>query len=559
MKRSLAKASVGLLVIMMAMSAMPIVTAAIPGAIWTTDVNGVPVNQNLYANKCDVYLNGGPGPNAPPWAAGLPDGDYYFQVTDPSGSVLLSTDDISERAFRVTGGVITQYLGTTHGFNVVGPPEIVVQLCPFDDTPNPGGEYKVWATLQSDYSPGQGKFGFLPSESKTDNFKVGPVGIPPVAVCPGPITEYEGNPVTFDGSGSYDPDGTIVSWAWDFDILVDSDGDGDPANDADATESIATWTYYDDYFTHAKLTVTDDDGLSSYCLVPVTILNVEPTLEFEGAFIEFELSLRVAGEKWHNVELKVYKNYDPDTGTYESEIGVLEVERWPGPPDQNPSSGGSIPVSIDVSGQDTYTAVVTYDPFEDQGDAILGDQPINGQLWGDNPTWLIFTFPDGTKCRLFHNFNVIQSEDVGPSHATEGAKDHWLFYDPWIVPLNISAAAGVPIKFVATATDPGTDDLTFTWDWGDGSMDSNTHLYDPIRGPDPAYPPGSPYEPYGAPWDPWYTTYVGQTPPIVVTDTAYHAYGAAGTYTVTVTVTDDDGGTASYSFDITVSDSLVCP
>ncbi len=65
----------------------------ISGAIFTTDVTGTEVNANQYAAKPDVYLNGGPGLNAPIGAAGLsPDGTYVFQVTDPSGKVLLSQD-----------------------------------------------------------------------------------------------------------------------------------------------------------------------------------------------------------------------------------------------------------------------------------------------------------------------------------------------------------------------------------------------------------------------------------------------------------------------------------
>jgi len=63
------------------------------GAIFTTDTNGTFVNANVYDDPTDVYLNGGPRANAPCTAAGLPDGDYYFQVTDPSGTVLLSADD----------------------------------------------------------------------------------------------------------------------------------------------------------------------------------------------------------------------------------------------------------------------------------------------------------------------------------------------------------------------------------------------------------------------------------------------------------------------------------
>ena len=56
---------------------------------------------------------------------------------------------------------------------------ITVQLMPYLDTPNPGGVYKVWATPVAQLlgDPNKvdsgGRFhGFVPSYSKTDNFKV---------------------------------------------------------------------------------------------------------------------------------------------------------------------------------------------------------------------------------------------------------------------------------------------------------------------------------------------------------------------------------------------------
>ncbi len=49
-----------------------------------------------------------------------------------------------------------------------------MQLAPFNPTPNPGGEYKVWVTKVSDFdvTMTKGSFGFIQSKSKTDNFKV---------------------------------------------------------------------------------------------------------------------------------------------------------------------------------------------------------------------------------------------------------------------------------------------------------------------------------------------------------------------------------------------------
>jgi len=190
------------------------------GAIFTTTEDGSIVNENVrYEAKEDVYLDGGPGPNAPPTAAGLPEGDYYFQVTDPSGKDLLSTDHISCRKVHVNefGVIDFVYSGTNYikykgdwipvpcqhnqGIDVdhseLG--AITVQLYPYDDTPNKGGVYKAWMTPVENYAgdedltcSGKGPcnvngenyepgnyHGFIPAASKTDNYKVKARFIPP--------------------------------------------------------------------------------------------------------------------------------------------------------------------------------------------------------------------------------------------------------------------------------------------------------------------------------------------------------------------------------------------
>lgn len=55
-----------------------------------------------------MYLNGGPqNANGP----GLPEGLYYFQVTDPSGGTLLSTDNAVCRQLQVVGGAVAGAAG----------------------------------------------------------------------------------------------------------------------------------------------------------------------------------------------------------------------------------------------------------------------------------------------------------------------------------------------------------------------------------------------------------------------------------------------------------------
>jgi hypothetical protein len=168
--------------------------AAPSGAIFTTTANGSRVNANLYSSKCEVYLDGGPGVGAPASAAGLPDGQYYFQVTDPSGKHLLSSDVVSNRRFQVANGVIVAYTGLGGPVHPIGydqdHPELAAitirvanATCPADflDSPNGGGVYKVWVTPVADFAGNPDNIdldcgnacyhGFLPSKSKTDNFK----------------------------------------------------------------------------------------------------------------------------------------------------------------------------------------------------------------------------------------------------------------------------------------------------------------------------------------------------------------------------------------------------
>lgn len=228
------------------------------GAIFTTTWDGSIVNENVrYQDKKEVYLDGGPPPNAPQTAAGLPDGLYVFQVTDPSGAYLLSEDPSKCRIVRVQDGVIVQLVPPSslgmglsdtydppgpagpfpchiqdeppgpgpsgrHDTNTDadhGPPAIVVQLMPFRNTPNPGGVYKAWVTPIQDYLvkdgnlnaiPQQlkvkGKFvGFVPDDGfgpprnavKTDNFKV--KGLPSPMLHVRKVNDRDGNGVIDPG------------------------------------------------------------------------------------------------------------------------------------------------------------------------------------------------------------------------------------------------------------------------------------------------------------------------------------------------------------------------
>jgi PKD repeat protein len=69
-----------------------------------------------------------------------------------------------------------------------------------------------------------------------------------------------GGTVSFNGSSSWDPDGAVASWFWDF-------GDG-----ANATGPLAAHTYAREGTYTARLTVTDDGGAAGSVAMNVTVL-----------------------------------------------------------------------------------------------------------------------------------------------------------------------------------------------------------------------------------------------------------------------------------------------
>jgi len=86
------------------------------------------------------------------------------------------------------------------------------------------------------------------SGTDTDTTTLTVNNVPPVADANGPYSGDVGEIITFDGSGSYDPDGTIVSWHWDF-------GDTNTGSGETTTHAYSSAGNYT-----VTLTVTDNDG-----------------------------------------------------------------------------------------------------------------------------------------------------------------------------------------------------------------------------------------------------------------------------------------------------------
>jgi PKD repeat protein len=106
----------------------------------------------------------------------------------------------------------------------------------------------------------------LASDSETIMIAISAGNNPPVSNPGGPYSGATGQPVSFNGSGSSDPDGNTLTYAWDF-------GDG-----GTATSALASHTYSAAGSYLVSLTVTDDGtpSLSNTATTSASILNLIP-------------------------------------------------------------------------------------------------------------------------------------------------------------------------------------------------------------------------------------------------------------------------------------------
>jgi hypothetical protein len=309
------------------------------------------------------------------------------------------------------------------------------------------------------------------------------VQMPPVADAGAGYQGVEGDTISFSAAGSTDPNGDPLQYRWDF----TADGTWDTAWSSDPT---ATATFGDDVSGSVRVEVSDGAATSTD-EAPLLVGTVDPTIDDLKVTAVGDLTLRVAGEKWHDVRLEM--SQDGVTQT-------VSIVRYPGSPDRQAAT--LTDVAIDLSEEVSLT--VYYTPEDD---------PVNGQPQGANPVWVIFDSGDG-EVRLHHTFNV--------NHP-----DTWVWTLDDIVPQLV----GLDLTIQIVSSDVGSDDLTFVVDFGDGTSASET-VFNDAAGPDPMPSPS--------------------VNPITASATFSTAFASAGTYTITVLVRDDDGGTATRSLTVTV-------
>jgi PKD repeat protein len=370
------------------------------------------------------------------------------------------------------------------------------------------GTYNVTLTVTDDADA---------TDSDTSTASIGDAPQDPIADPNGPYSGTVGVPVTFDGSGSSDPDGgAIASYDWDF-------GDGNTG-----TGMGPTHTYASDGSYTVTLTVVDDEGASSAPASTTANIDVNqaPIADPNGPY---------SGGVGANVMFDGTGSSDPD--------GTITSYDWDFG-DGNTGTGESPQHAYTAAGTYTVTLTVTddlgavSDPVSTTATIVEGNQPPvsdpNGPYSGTVNAPVTFdgsgsTDPDGSIVAYDWDFGDGNTgTGVSPSHTytatgsytvsltvTDDAGDSDTATTTAIIgegnlpPVAdpngpYSAELGVPITFDGTgSTDPDGTIVSYDWNFGDGTVELDA-------GPTPS-----------------------------------HTYSAEGTYNVTLTVTDDAGATDS--------------
>jgi PKD repeat protein len=395
----------------------------------------------------------------------------------------------------------------------------------------------------------------------------------PVADAGGPYASVEGLSITFDGSGSSDADGDPLQYRWDF----DNDGTWDTAWSSSATAS-HTWA---DEFIGAVLLEVSDGQLRDVDTADVSVSNAAPVVDAgpdqtvnEGDTVNFSGSFTDSGSTdTHTIEWDfgdgdtasgslTPSHIYGDNGAYTVALTVTDNDGGIGIDSLTvtvnnvaPAITPFGPFTVDENSPVTLTATATDAGSDDLTFTwVLDLRPTVVTIYyndGIGPDPLPSpggTYPFSVTDPVVHTYGdnyvynatlTVEDDDGGAAfYATTVTVNN-------VAPIITSATMGQPneqfilpvvhtLIFEATSIDPGSDDLTFTWDWGDGSPNITTTYYNDGIGPDP-YP-----SPEINPMDP--------------TDAVNHIYSTPGDYTVLLTVTDDDGGVDTTTIPVHVVD-----
>jgi PKD repeat protein len=338
---------------------------------------------------------------------------------------------------------------------------------------------------------------------------------PPMAFAGEDQETRTGIPIRFDGRGSYDMDGTIALYHWEF-------GDGTSMDGPVVTHSFPTYGEF-----VVVLTVTDDDGATDSGNLTVTVENVHPVAIISGttrvlsgeevvldASSSYDLDGDIDENRWdmgdgENYFGLIVKHTYTRVGTYTVTLTVkddgdltssiqvvIEVLNRRPKASMSPSmtvlpTGETVELdgrgSSDPDGTiDTYTWIF--------GDGAVAYGPTVNHIYEDDGVYMVVLTVTDDKGGTDSTSVFIQVENRPPMPAIASPDESLT-----LVAVELSAEGTI---------DPDGKISGFYWDFGDGAGDNGYNVT--------------------------------------------HVFDGTGTYTIRLTVMDDDGRTASTNVTISI-------
>ncbi len=388
-------------------------------------------------------------------------------------------------------------------------------------------------------------FGLTPAErTAIANFDVDPANAAPIADAGGPYTANEGEQIQVSAVGSFDVESVNLQYAWDF----DDDGEFDDA----IGSNTALVAFPDDGVFVLRVRVTDQMGKSDIDSARVNVRNVAPRIDavntdspiVEGGVLTVDVLTTEQGQDaltydfdWDGdgtfeepgVAASRWQHLYAADGVYQARVRVndddggqmvqgFEVRVTNAAPEirdivANSPTGEGSPVNIQVVAVDPGGDRITY----------AFDLDDDGEFEIEGPDAMVQTsFPDddgGRDGSGLYTITVRVTDDAGAT--TE--REHEISIRnarPTITVITHTGPVmeGEAVTIDVVATDPGTDELTYSFD-----LDNDGDFQDDI---------------------------VDQADPF-----AQAVFRQQGEYVVGVRVRDDDGGIAFGSTMITVTNA----
>lgn len=387
---------------------------------------------------------------------GAPDSGTWTAVYD-SGTADAEWGTLSWTADVPSGAKVTVNVAAGNDSSSFAPGVTVSNGAPF----TAAGRY-VKVTVVMDRAPDAGAAGSPVLEDIT----LLPANRPPVANAGSDQSKNEGDQVTLDGSASSDPDDDPISYSWQ--LLAGYSGPAVTLDDTTVAQPKFSTTDNGEYT--FRLTVTDDDGVSSSDDVTVVIGNVAPTItQFTAPVDPVPISQPIP------MSASFTDPGTADTHTVSFSLDGVNVAGEVIETDGSGSATGSVAataagvyvatvtVSDDDGGTATETAsvpVVVYDPSAGF---------VTGGGWIDSPAGAYPAAPELSGKASFGFVSKYAKGATRPSGNTEfsfqaaGLRLKSTSYD-WLV------VAGARAQYKGTATVNGVEGFSFMLTAVDGQL-----------------------------------------------------------------------------------------